>query len=140
MWGQSSRSHCLAGIAFRDPRKSGRNFSGFIEIFRITSGESGKKKTININILGGTVLGTDSNRPWDKRDLSLGQTGRFLFNSTVKSLFCPVCPWDVWGFVPGTIVPPRPSKKKGLCVLCLLFFSPSIETNLGRTPYLSWLY
>ena len=27
-------------------------------------------------------------------DPSLGQTGRFLSNSTVKSPFCPVCPWD----------------------------------------------
>ena len=84
---------------------------------------------ININILGGTVSGTNRNRPWDKWDLSLGQTGTpslgqtglSLFNSTVKSPFCPVCPWDGWGFVPGTIVPQGPAEKC-LCVFCLLVF------------------
>ena len=34
-----------------------------------------RRKPININILGGTVFGTNRNRPWDKRDPSLGQTG-----------------------------------------------------------------
>ena len=88
-----------------------------------------RKKPININIFGGTVSGTKRNRPWDKWDPSpgtkwdpsLGQTDLSLFNSTVKSLFCPVCPWDGWGFVPGTIVPRGPSEKC-LCVFCLLFF------------------
>ena len=91
-----------------------------------------RKKPININILGGTVFR-------DKHEPSLGQTGPlpdklgpvpgtnglFLFNSTVKSPFCPVCPWDGWGFVPGTIVPQGPSEKC-LCVFCLLvfFFAP----------------
>ena len=65
----------------------------------------------------GPLLGT-------KWDPSLGQTGLSLFNSTVKSPFCPVCPWDGWGFVPGTIVPQGPAEKC-LCVFCLLvFFSP----------------
>ena len=59
--------------------------------------------------------------PGTKWDPSLGQTGLSLFNSTVKSPFCPVCPWDGWGFVPGTIVPQGPSEKC-LCVFCLLFF------------------
>ena len=88
-----------------------------------------RKKPINTNILGGTVLGTNRNRPRDKPGPvpgtnwapSLGQTGLSLFNSTVKSLFCPVCPWEGWGFVPGTIVPQGPSEKC-LCVFCLLFF------------------
>ena len=62
----------------------------------------------------GPLLGT-------KWDPSLGQTGLSLFNSTVKSPFCPVCPWDRWGFVPGTIVPQGPSEKC-LCVFCLLVF------------------
>ena len=48
--------------------------------------------------------------PGTKWDPSLGQTGLSLFNSTVKSPFCPVCPWDGWGFVPGTIVPQGPSE------------------------------
>ena len=63
--------------------------------------------------------------PGTKWDPSLGQTGLSLFNSTVRSPFCPVCPWDGWGFVPGTIVPQGPSEKC-LCVFCLLvFFAPS---------------
>ena len=63
------------------------------------------KETININNLGGTVFGTNRNHPWDKQD----QTSRFLLNSTGKSPFCPVCPWDRLGCVPGTIVPQGPS-------------------------------
>ena len=59
--------------------------------------------------------------PGTKWDPSLGQTGLSLFNSTVKSLFCPVCPWDGWRFVPGTIVPQGPSEKC-LCVFGLLVF------------------
>ena len=63
--------------------------------------------------------------PGTKWDPSLGQTGLSLLNSTVKSLFCPVCPWDGWGFVPGTIVPQGPSEKC-LCVFCLLVsFAPN---------------
>ena len=66
-------------------------------------------------------LGQMGPLPRTKWDPSLGQTGLSLFNSTVKSPFCPVCPWDGWGFVPGTIVPQGPSEKC-LCVLCLLVF------------------
>ena len=66
-------------------------------------------------------LGQMGPLPGTKWDPSLGQTGLFLLNSTVKSPFCPVCPWDGWGFIPGTIVPQGPSEKC-LCVLCLLFF------------------
>ena len=66
-------------------------------------------------------LGQMGPLPGTKWDPSLGQTGLSLFNSTVKSLFCPVCPWDGWGFVPGTIVPQGPSEKC-LCVFCLLVF------------------
>ena len=78
------------------------------------------------------MSGTNRNRPRDKLGLllgtnwdpSLGQTGLFLFNSTLKSPSCPVCPWDRWGFVPGTIVPQGPPEKC-LCVFCLLvFFAP----------------
>ena len=69
-------------------------------------------------------LGQTGPLPGTKWDPSLGQTGLSLFNSTVKSLFCPVCPWDGRGFVPGTIVPQGPSEKC-LCVFCLLvFFAP----------------
>ena len=50
-------------------------------------------------------LGQTGPLPGRNRDPSLGETGRSLFNYTVKLPFCPVCPWDGWGFVPGTIVP-----------------------------------
>ena len=39
--------------------------------------------------------------PGTNRDSSLGQTGRFLSNFTVKSPFRPVCFWDRWGFQEG---------------------------------------
>ena len=72
-------------------------------------------------------LGQMGPLPGTKWDPSLGQTGLSLSNSTVKSLFCPVCPWDWWGFVPGTIVPQKPSEQC-LCVFCLLvFFSPKFR-------------
>ena len=86
-----------------------------------------EKNPININILGGTVFGTKQEPSLGDPSLgqtgnpSLGQTGRFLLTSTVKSPFCSVCPWDGRGFVPGTIVPQRPSEKC-LCVLCFLVF------------------
>ena len=34
-----------------------------------------RKKPININVFGGTVSGTNRNRPWDKWDPSPGQNG-----------------------------------------------------------------
>ena len=91
-----------------------------------------KKKTININIFGGTVSGTNGTRPRDKMgplpgtkwDPSLGQTGLPLFNSTVKSPFCPVCPWDGWGFVPGDDCPARAVRKMLMCFLFIGFLLP----------------
>ena len=82
------------------------------------------------------MSGTNRHRPWDKWDPvpgtkwdpPLGQTGLSLFNSTVKSPFCPVCPWDGWGFVPGTIVPQGPPEKC-LCVFCLLVFFRSQKSD-----------
>ena len=71
-------------------------------------------------------LGEMGPLPGTKWDPSPGQTGLSLFNSTVKSPFCPVCPWDGWGFVPGTIVPQGPSEKC-LCVFCLLVFLLPIQ-------------
>ena len=48
------------------------------------TGFLGQEK-INVNILGGTVSGTNRNRPWDKRDPFPGQTG--------------TCPWDKPAFL-----------------------------------------
>ena len=91
--------------------------------------QSGKKKTNKHKHFGRDgvrdkqepSLGQTGPLPGTNWDPSLGQTGLFLLNSTVKAVFCPVCPWDGWGFVPGTIVPQGPSEKC-LCVFCLLIF------------------
>ena len=95
------------------------------------------------------MSGTNRSSPWDKpgpvpgtdRAPSLGQTGRFLFNSTVKSPVCPVCPWDGSRFVPGTIVL-QGASEKCLCVLCLLFFfffRPQVKTGRFLSFWLkSW--
>ena len=68
--------------------------------------------------------------PGTKWEPSLGQTGLSLFNSTVESPFCPSCPWDGWGFVPGTIVPQGPSEKCLLCFLFIVFFFAPIFTAI----------
>ena len=71
-------------------------------------------------------LGQMGPLPGTKCDPSLGQTGLSLFNFTVKSPFCPVCPWDGW-FVPGTIVPQGPSEK----CLCYMFIGFLLPRSLG---------
>ena len=92
---------------------------------------TGQKKPININILGGTVSGTNRNLPWDKQDPFLGQTGThardklavfFLFSSTAP--FCPVCPWDRWGLSLG-----RLSRKgrRQINVLFIAFLLPELS-------------
>ena len=72
----------------------------------------------------GPLTGTN----WDP---SLGQTGRFLFNSTVKSPLCPVCPWDWWGFVPGTTVPQKGRQKNVYVFLFIGFFCPKHKQLAG---------
>ena len=85
-----------------------------------------RTKPMKIHILDGTVgqtgtvLGRTRTCPWDK--------GRFLLNCTVKSPFCPICPWDEWGLSLDD------SRAKGIrkmfiCVLCLLGFfrSPGLR-------------
>ena len=42
-------------------------------------------------------LGQTGPLPGKNWDPSLGQTSRFLLNSTVRSPFCPLCPWDGCG-------------------------------------------
>ena len=76
-------------------------------------------------------LGQMGPLPGTKWDPSLGQTGLSLFNSTVKSPFCPVCPWDGWGFVPGTIVPQGPSEK-WLCFMFIGFFCSQESALFSR--------
>ena len=61
---------------------------------------SGKKKPININILGGTVFGTNRNRPWDKRDPSPGQIGNRPWDK--PAFFCLIPQSPFVPFVPGT--------------------------------------
>ena len=51
---------------------------GFLFIVFVSGtggGQNSGQKKININILGGTVSGTNRNRPWDKQDPFLGQIG-----------------------------------------------------------------
>ena len=70
---------------------------------------------------------------WDKPGLVPGQTGRFLLlNSTVKSPFCPVCPWDGSRFVPGRLS--RKGRQKNVHVFCVYwFFHPKmLEIPGGR--------
>ena len=99
--------------------------------------QSGKKETNKHKHFGRDGV-RDKQEPslgqtdWDPY---VGQTGRFLFNSTVRSPFCPVWAWDGWGSVPGTIVPQGPSDKC-LCVVCLLLFSPPIQKQKVVFPCL----
>ena len=73
-------------------------------------------------------LGQTGPFPETNWDPSLTQTGLFLFNSTVKSRFCSVCPWDGWGFVPGTIAPQGPSEES----LCVFLGQKSCRTKVSR--------
>ena len=61
-------------------------------------------------------LGQMGPLPGTKWDSSLGQTGLSLFNSTVKSPFCPVCPWDD--------CPAGAVRKMFMCFLFIGFFLP----------------
>ena len=83
----------------------------------------------------GPIRGTNGTRPWDRPRSSLKQTCHFLFNYTVTLPLCPVCPWDGFPLVPGTIVP-QGASEKCLCVLCLLFLCQLILRNLegGISP------
>ena len=104
----------------------------------------GKRKPININILGGTVsrdkqeppLGQTGPLAGTKWDPSLGQTGGFLFNSTVKSPFCPVCPWDGWGIVLGRLSRKGLESEKCSCVFSAVcwffFFAPNFLKRFGH--------
>ena len=60
--------------------------------------------------------------PGTKWDPSLGQTGLSLFNFTVKSPFCPVCPWDGGGVCPWDDCPTRAVRKMFMCFLFIGFF------------------
>ena len=65
--------------------------------------------------------------PGTNRAPSLGQTGRFLLKSTVKSLFCPVCPWNGWGSSLGRLS--RKGRQKSVYVFCVywFFFPPKLS-------------
>ena len=75
-------------------------------------GQENKYTWFMINILGGTVFGKNRNHPWDKQDQSLGQTGRFLFHSTVKSsFFVSFVPWTGVGSTQRAPVKRAPEEK-----------------------------
>ena len=98
----------------------------------------GKETPIDINILGGR---TNRNRPWDRLgpvlgtnwDMSLGQTGRFLFNSTVESPFCRVCPWDGPQFA---------VRKMFMCLVFIgFFFAPNLCLPfIGLAPRIFFIF
>ena len=75
------------------------------------------------------MSGTNRNRPCmgqmgplpgTKWDPSLSQTSLSLFNSTVKSPFCPVCPWDGGGSSPGRLS--RKGRQKNVHVFYVHWF------------------
>ena len=57
---------------------------------------------ININIFGGTVSGTNSNRPWDKWDPSPGQNGTRPWEKPAFLCWIPQENRHFVPFVPGT--------------------------------------
>ena len=65
------------------------------------------KKPININILGGTVFGTNRNLPWDKRDSrSRDEPGPVPFHSKIAILSRLSQGWVL--VVPGATIPQGP--------------------------------
>ena len=94
---------------------------------------SGQARKINIKFWVGRCSGQTGTIPGTNGTPSMGQNSRFLFNSTLKSPFCPVCLWDRWGFALGTIVPK--GHQKNVYVFCVywLLFAPNqgkLLTNL----------
>ena len=95
---------------------------------------SGKKKTNKHKHFGRDgvrdkqepSLGQMGPLPGTKWDPSLGQTGLSLLNSTVKSPFCPVCPWDD--------CPARAVRKMFMCFLFIGFFAPKFPEFSSGTP------
>ena len=61
-----------------------------------------EKKPININIFGGTVSGTNRNRPWDKWDPSPGQNGTRPWDKPAFLCLTPQSNRHFVPFVPGT--------------------------------------
>ena len=83
------------------------------------------------------MSGTSRTHPWDKRDPSLGklrsssgQARRLLFNCTVNSPFCSVCPWDRW----GQFSRERHQKDIHDNFMCLVLIAFSLPTRHCETP------
>ena len=95
----------------------------------------GKKKPIDINILGGTVSGTNGTpslgqtgpHPWDKLGPVPGTNRPSCVYFHGKLPFCPVCPWDGWGVVLGRLS--RKGREKNVYVF---FFSQRTGKGAGR--------
>ena len=98
--------------------------------------KSGKKKTNKPKHFGRAgvrdkrepSLGQTGPLPGTNWDPSLGQTGLFLFNSTVTSPFCPVCAWDGC----GDDCPTRAVRKMFMCFLFIGFFFHTIKKSIFR--------
>ena len=98
---------------------------------------SGKKKTNKHKHFGRDgvrdrqepSLGQTGPLPGTNWDLSLGQTGLFLFNSTVKSPFCPVCPWTGGGSSLGQLS--HKGRHKSVYVFSVYwFFRPPMFSHI----------
>ena len=84
----------------RGAGRMSREFFGGVGAIFFSGPKCPPRGPMKINISGGTlsgtnrsVPGTNGTRPLNRPRPSLGQTGRFLFNYTVESPFCPICPW-----------------------------------------------
>ena len=121
---------CRTPTILEKEGKNAQKNKQFLEHQKSKEIQKGKEKKIREQELS---LGQTGPLPGTNWDPSLGQTGRFLLNSTVKSPFCPVCPWDGWGFVLGTIVPQGLSEKVYVFSV-YWFFAPNLrETQrVGR--------
>ena len=79
------------------------------------------RKPLNINILGGRCPGQTGAVSGTNWHPSLGQSGRFLLNSTVASPSCAVCPSDGWGVRSWDNCPARTVRTMFMCFVFIGF-------------------
>ena len=114
-----------------DKKVSLRHFLDFFGTFLALRAD--RKKTNNHRHFGqdgvrdkqDPSLGQTGPLPGTNWDPSVGQTGLFPFNSTVKSAFCPVCPWTGRGLSLERLS--QKGRQKNVYVFSVywfLFFSP----------------
>ena len=82
-------------------------------------------------------LGQTGPLPGTNWDPSLGQSGLVLVNSTVKSPFCSVCPWDGWGVRPWDDCLAR-AVRKIFMFFSVYFLPPSLTLHSDIYPRCGW--